>query len=103
MPERMQKTRGFFISSMRVRKELIPVEGQNSVRCVTIAADNHSPDDTVVADMVAFENILIELNLMKPRNLGQKLMAKAWIPELDRLAGRPKPNKPLETLLSYID
>lgn len=102
MTEQLQELRGYFISSTRTRRELIPVEGQNSVRCVTLAADEPEPTDTVLTNVVAFEDELIRLKLMKPRNAAQKLMAKAWFTELDRMAGRPKPDEPLETLFHYV-
>lgn len=103
MAERLQEARGHYISSMRVRKVLIPVKGQNSVRCVTSAADGPEPTDKVLENQVAFDDELIKLGLMKPRNLLQKGRNLLWVNELDRAAGRPKPDQPLETLLHYVD
>lgn len=97
----------YYISSLRVRRELIPVYEDESItayRCLTYAADGQNEGDKVLADQVAFEDELIALKLMRPRGGIQMLFAGAWRGlSLDQLLiRRPVGSQPLETLLPII-
>ena len=101
MPENSEQgSSGYYISSMRIRRVLSPVLAvSGTYRCITHAVDGPEASDKVLANQIEFENVLITMKLKKPRNAAEWLFAKAWLTELDRLAGRPKPGEPLETLL----
>lgn len=103
---------GYYISTLRVRRELIPVyEGEGddktlvAYRCLTFPVDGPADDDRVMADQVEFEDELIRLGLMKPRNPIQWAYAKAWRGlSLDKaFVNRPAGSEPTETLLRVID
>ena len=107
MPE-APATLCYYVSSLRVRRELIPVmEGDHLVayRCLTFSVDGPREGvDKVMADQVEFESELIRLRLMKPRGGVQMIFAGAWRGlSLDKLlANRPAGSEPIETLLRIL-
>lgn len=102
-------TLGFYVSSMRVRRELIPVheDGDRLVayRCLTYATDGPNEGDKIVADQTEFEDELIRLRLMKPRDAVQMVFAGVWKGlSLDKVFfHRPTGSEPTETLLRLIN
>lgn len=102
------ETLGYYVSNMRVRRELIPVyedDQRVAYRCLTYRADGPEDGDKIVADQVEFDDVLIGMGLMAPRNIVEGLFAKAW-----RAAGadkwyihRPVGPEPSETLLRVIN
>lgn len=103
---------GYYVTTLRVRRELIPVlEGEGddkklvAYRCLTYPVDGPAEGDRVMADQVEFEDELIRLRLMPPRNLAQGLYAKAWRGlSLDKaFVNRPAGSEPTETLLRLIN
>lgn len=105
MAERLKEPQSYFVVSLLVRRQLVPVPGQpKDVRCLTFRADEPQEGDIVLADQVAFENILIGLRLMQPRDLVQKGFGALWRGlSLDQLMVRPAAEGHKETLLHYID
>lgn len=102
---------GYYISSLRVRRELIPVhEGEGddkklvAYRCLTYPVDGPADGDKVMADQVEFEDELIRLRLKQPRSLVEGLFAGAWRGlSLDKaFVNRPTGSEPTETLLRVI-
>ena len=99
----------YYVSAKRVRRELIPFKEDGKLagyRCVTHRADNGPVDgvDTVVADQVEFDNVLIGMNLMR-RNPIEDVYAWGWsFLHMDKVfrATRPKEGEPLETLLRFL-
>jgi hypothetical protein len=107
MTQTAPETKRYYVSSMRVRRELIPVQEDGVVtayRCVTHAADGPQDGDKVVADQVEFEDVLIDMKLMAPRDPGRMILAGVWRGlSLDKLlVHRPTGSEPLETLLRVI-
>jgi hypothetical protein len=101
----MPDTLSFYVCSLRVRRELIPVEEKSKLvayRCVTHRADGPVDDtDKVIADQVEFEDVLIGMKLMPPRNGPQLVLAGFWRGlSIDKLTDqRPPEGKSHETLL----
>jgi hypothetical protein len=101
------ETKCYYVSSMRIRRELIPVQEEGVVtayRCVTYAADGPQDGDKIVADQVEFEDILIGMKLMAPRDAARMVLAGIWRGlSLDKLlTQRPPGSEPLETLLRVL-
>jgi hypothetical protein len=97
----------YYVSTMRVRRELIPVnEGDRLIayRCLTYAVDGPNDGDKIVADQTEFEDELIRLRLMQPRDTLQLIFAGIWRGlNLDPLfKHRPTGSEPTETLLRII-
>ena len=99
----------FYVSSLRVRRELIPVheDGDRLVayRCLTYAADGPQEGDKVMADQVEFDDELIRMKLMKPRGAAEMIFAGVWRGlSADKLFfHRPVGSEPTETLLRLIN
>lgn len=102
-------TLSYYVSSLRVRRELIPVheDGDRLVayRCLTYAADGPKDGDTIVADQTEFEDELIRLKLMKRRDPAQMIFAGIWRAlSADKVFfHRPVGSEPSETLLRLIN
>lgn len=104
--DRLDSTHSYFVSSLRVRRELIPVPDQpDVVRCLTYRADHPQEGDIVIADQVAFDNLLIEFGLAKPRDFLKETFASVWRGlNMDKLmpSTRPPVGEHMETLLKYV-
>ena len=104
-PHTRQK-QSFYVSTLRVRRELIPVIGDPKAwRCMTVRADGPEPGDQHVDDQVAFEDILIDMKLMPKRNPIRWAYAKVWRGlHADQLSKkRPLGSEPTEVTLRVID
>lgn len=99
---------GYYVSSLRVRRELIPVEKDGVIiayRCLTYPVDGPAESDVVMADQVEFEDELIRLHLMSPRNPVTAVYAWAWRGlgvDKWKVSNRPAGSDPTETLLRVI-
>ncbi len=107
MADQAPGTTSYYVSRMRVRRELIPVYENDAItayRCVTYAANGPQDGDKVLADQVEFEDVLIDMRLMPARDLARTLLAKGWRAlDLDKLVlHRPTDSEPLETLLRIV-
>ena len=101
-------TLGYYVSSLRVRRELIPVHEDDRLvayRCLTYAADGPNKGDKIVADQVEFDDELIRLKLMKRRDPAQMIFAGIWRAlSADKVFfHRPVGSEPSETLLRLIN
>lgn len=99
---------GYYVSTLRVRRELLPVHEEDKLvayRCLTYPVDGPADSDKVMADQVEFEDELIRLRLMAPRNPITALYAMGWRGlSLDKLfVRRPSGSEPTETLLRLIN
>jgi|GEM_PF-4221593 len=93
-----------YVSSMRVRRELIPLPEILAYRCITTSVDGPQPGDTVVADQVAYDDFLIGLGVYPKRNIVTSLYARGWRGlHLDKLGGTVHFKEPQETLLYRLD
>lgn len=103
---------GYYVSTLRVRRELIPVyEGEGDAkklvayRCLTFSVAGPKDTDKVMTDQTEFEDELIRLHLMPKRNPATWVFAKAWSGlSVDKLFfKRPVGSEPTETLLRLIN
>ncbi len=104
---------GYYVSTLRVRRELIPVhegEGDNkklvAYRCLTYPVDGPADGDKVMADQVEFEDELIRLRLMAPRDPITAIYAWGWRAlgvDKWKVGNRPAGSDPTETLLRIIN
>lgn len=96
--------RGYYISSLRVRKELIPVPDLLAYRCVTTKADGAQEGDEILPDQVAFDDLLITLGVYRRRNPVQAAYAAIWRRwHMDKIVPMARSDEPLETLLYRLD
>ena len=106
MPDQEDEVKTYYVSSLRVRRELIPATDANGVkgyRCVTHAANGPEANDQVATDQVAFENILIDLKLMKPRGIAKGLFARAWRGlSMDQFGTKTPGSAPTEMFLPLV-
>ena len=95
---------GYYISGLRVRKELIPLPDMLAYRCVTTKADGPVGDDKVLPGQVDFDDLLIDLEVYKPRNPIQAVYAATWRRwHMDKIMPLVRSDEPKETLLYRLD
>ncbi len=102
----LPETTSYYISSLRRRRTLIPLPDIQAYRCVTVAADGPAEDgtDKVIADQVAFDDMLIKLNVYPKRNPLDRLFANKWSDwHLDKIVPQVRSDEPKETLLYLLD
>ena len=100
----LTKPRQYYISSLRLRKELIPQPDIAGYRCITTAADGPRQGDTVLADQVAFDDVLIELDVYPKRGMLHGAFANIWRRwHMDKLVPQTRSPEPRETLLYRLD
>lgn len=110
MKPMLTKPRTYYISSLRLRRELIPLPDLLAYRCVTWGADGPHDGDVILPDQVAMEDALIELGVYKPRGWLRSPIRTAYAAvwrglHLDQIMPEQKPRQspPPETLLYQYD
>ena len=104
MEPMLKARKGYFISSLRVRRVLIPLPDMLAYRCITTAVDDPEPGDQMLPDQVAFDDALIELGVYPKRGLVRGVFSKGWRGlHMDQVMPLKRSGKPLESLLYRLD
>lgn len=103
--ELLPETTSYYISSLRRRRTLIPMPDIQAYRCITEAAEGPVDGvDKIVVNQVAFDDMLIKLNVYPKRNPLDRLFANIWSDwHIDKVVPMAKPGEPKETLLYLLD